>query len=89
MRFLISEVLSKDENEIIVNFENGKANIDALKYDFTVEIGIADFSSLFMGCASIKGLYNLGLLKLDKIDVLDELDRTFYCNQKPVCYTDF
>lgn len=89
VRFLIEESLSKSENEIIANFENGKVNLDSDKYDFTVKIGIADFSSLFMGSTSVSGLYNLGLLKIDNKDYLDELDRAFYCSQKPVCYTDF
>lgn len=89
IRFLILEALGNTEYELIVNFENGKANLASDKYDLTVRLGIADFSSLFMGSTSVSGLYNLGLLKLDRVENLDELDRTFYCSQKPVCYTDF
>ncbi|MBE6082953.1 MAG: GNAT family N-acetyltransferase [Tissierellaceae bacterium] len=89
VRFLISDELSKNVNEIIVNFKDGKAHTNAEKYDVTAKIRTSDFSSLFLASVSIMGLYNLGLIKLDKEEYLDELDRTFYYAQKPVCYTDF
>lgn len=55
----------------------------------TVKMGIADFSSLFMGSVSVLGLFRLGRLAADREELLDDLDRAFYCSQKPVCYTDF
>jgi predicted acetyltransferase len=90
VRFLIKdEFINEKKEEIIVKFENGRATIGAEAFAATIKINIAEFSALFLGCTTIKGLYNLGLLELDHEAYLDELDRTFYCNQKPVCYTDF
>lgn len=63
--------------------------LDSMEFEVTVKVTIAEFSSLFLGCVSIKGLFKLGLLEIDNSKVIDELDRAFYCNEKPVCYTDF
>lgn len=89
IKFSIKDDFFKKEEELIVNFEKGEAKFEKSTFDITVSMGIADFSAMFMGSASPKGLYNLGLLKIDDTDYLDELDRAFYCSQKPVCYTDF
>lgn len=89
IRFLIYDEMKKQEEEVIVNFENGKVNIKDKKYDATLRMNLANFSSLFLGSASVIGLYKLGILELDHLDLLEEIDRTFYYPQKPVCSTDF
>ncbi|MBS4538790.1 GNAT family N-acetyltransferase [Clostridium sp. D2Q-11] len=90
VRFLIEDsFIAKKEEEIIVKFENGRAILDEEKFDVTVKMDISDFSSLFLGATSLKGLWSLGLVEIDKGEYLDELDRAFYYSQKPVCYTDF
>jgi predicted acetyltransferase len=89
VRFFIEDELSENMSETIINFENGKANIGAEKFDITIKINTANFSSLFLGSTSVRGLYNLGLLEVDRDELLDVLDSAFYCSQKPVCYTDF
>lgn len=90
VRFLIKDDFSKEKKEeVIVKFEKGVAILNSKEYEVTVKINIAEFSSLFLGCVSIKGLFNLGLLEVDNEELIEELDRAFYCNEKPVCYTDF
>ncbi len=89
VRFLVNDDFNDETEEIIVKFENGIVNLDSKKYESTININIAEFSSLFLGSVSLKGLFDLGLLELDKDEYLNELDRIFYCSQKPVCYTDF
>lgn len=89
VRFLIENEISKKEDEIIVNFIDGVANLDCKEFDLTMKIKTSNFSSLFLGSTSVKGLYNLGLLEIDYLEFLDDLDLAFYNNQKPVCYTDF
>ncbi|MBF8982686.1 GNAT family N-acetyltransferase [Lutibacter sp. B2] len=90
VRFLISDSFNKEiKEEVIIKFEKGRAILDSKEFVATIKIDIAEFSSLFLGCISLKGLFDLGLLELDKDEFLDALDRAFYCNQKPVCYTDF
>lgn len=90
VRFLIKKnFIEEKEEEIIVNIKDGNVVLDEEEYDITVKINISEFSSLFLGTTNIKGLFNLGLLELDNEEYIDELDRAFYCSQKPVCYTDF
>ena len=89
VRFLIKDAFSKEKEEVIVRFENGVAKLDSKEYIVTIKINIAEFSSLFLGSVSIKGLFNLGILELDNEEFIDELDKAFYCSEKPVCYTDF
>jgi len=89
VRFLITDELRGIEETLTINFQNGAAQLDAEDFDITMKTSIAHFSSLFMGSTSVNGLYHLGLLAVDNINLLDDLDRAFYCPQKPVCYTDF
>lgn len=90
VRFLIEEnFIEEKEEEIIINIKDGNVVLDEDEYDVTVKINISEFSSLFLGTTNLRGLFNLGLLKLDNEEYIDELDRAFYCSQKPVCYTDF
>lgn len=88
VRFIIEDE-NKNNQEIVVKFKNGLASLNSDEYDVTVKIAISEFSPLFLGCTSIKGLYDLGLMEIDNANYLEELDKAFYCNQKPVCYTDF
>lgn len=89
IRFLIYDEMKKKAEEIVVGFNNGKVDLNDTRYDATVKINLANFSSLFLGSTSVTGLYNLGALELDDSDLLEEIDRTFYYPQKPVCNTDF
>lgn len=89
VRFLVYDELNNKEIEIVVNFIDGIVNTDSEKFDVTMRTNMANFSSLFLGSTSVIGMYNLGLLELDNVEFLEDIDRTFYCSQKPVCYTDF
>lgn len=89
VRFLIKDFMVKEEVETLVHFVDGIASIHKEEFDISVKINRSDFSSLFLGCTSVKGLYNLGLLEIDHKEFLDELDLLFYSSNKPVCYTDF
>lgn len=89
VRFLVEDEIAKEEVETIVNFVDGVANVDSKEFDVTMKIKKSDFSSLFLGCTSVKALYNLGLLEVDKEEFLNELDLAFYQNKKPACNTDF
>ncbi|HZK33669.1 MAG TPA: GNAT family N-acetyltransferase [Tissierellaceae bacterium] len=89
VRFLIEDEMAKEEAEVIVSFVDGVANLHSEEFDVTMKIKASYFSSLFLGCTSVKGLYKLGLLEIDNKEFLDDLDLLFYYNQKPVCYTDF
>ncbi|MDF9867721.1 putative acetyltransferase [Bacilli bacterium PM5-3] len=79
----------KHENEIYVEFVNGKATTTNTTSDITMKIGIADFSSLFLGCISINDLYRLGLIELDNTNYLSQLNLAYMVEAKPECNTDF
>lgn len=83
-----------DENAIektyYINFKDGKASlVKGQEADVSVSLSIIDFSSLFMGCISVVGLYNLGLLEIDNLEHLNTLDLAFYTPTKPMNNTDF
>ncbi len=90
--FYIENELYGTKSKTIVQFKEGKALVlrqNEKKVDVTLCAKSSYFSSLFLGSVSIKGLYALGLVELDQIEFLEELDRAFYCSQKPIGNTDF
>ncbi|MDM8533985.1 GNAT family N-acetyltransferase [Clostridiaceae bacterium HSG29] len=89
VRFLVEDDYNSSLTEIIVHFNNGEIILDELEYDVSVKMKYSDFSSLFLACTSVSGLYNIGLLEIDNKEKLEILDLAFYYPQKPVCYTDF
>ncbi|HZJ98799.1 MAG TPA: GNAT family N-acetyltransferase [Tissierellaceae bacterium] len=89
IRFLVYDEMKKEELELVLNFKDGKAHIGKDKFDGTIKINLANLSSLYFASVSVIGLHNLGLLEIDNIALLEELDSTFYYPQKPRCNTDF
>lgn len=89
VRFLIKDDYLKDVEEVIVHFNNGIASIDVTDYQVTATLLLSDFSSLFLGSTSISALYRLGLLKLDNLSYLSQLDLAFYTPEKPAGNIDF
>jgi len=96
VRFIIHDNYHGEGLEdVSVSFDDGKVTCvssfdkSSALANVIVKISIADFSTLFLGISSVRGLYQLGLLTLNNLEVLDTLDRLFYYHQKPVCYTDF
>ena len=79
----------QNEAEVFVEFVDGKALTTNTEYDVCLKLGIADFSSLFLGCITIKDLYRHGLLELDNLEYLDKLSLAYTVDTKPECNTDF
>lgn len=88
VKFNVVDDATQNVESTKVTFD-GKAILGKDTYDLEVKLKRSDFSALFMGSTSVYGLYHLGLLELDKPELLEKLDLVFYCPQKPVCYTDF
>ena len=78
-----------NEEEILIEFIDGRAVSDGRDHEITMKLGIADFSSLFLGCITIKDLYRHGLLEVDNVDALDMLNLAYLVDAKPECNTDF
>ncbi len=55
----------------------------------TIGIGIAEFSSLIMGCCDLRSLYEYGKVTIDPENECEKISRSFRGNQKPICKTDF
>lgn len=88
VRFLIRDEHDRVE-AVDVHFQRGHASLEELDPEIIVEIGLSDFSSLFLGSTSVLGLYGLGLLRVNDASQIDRLHRALDIAQKPVCTTDF
>ena len=90
MCFIVKNELYGTESRTTVAFHRGIAEVklEGTAADVTVTVNGADFAPMFLGAVSPQGLYSLGLLKLDKTEMLYDLDKTFYCSRKPVWYSD-
>ncbi|MHC1722835.1 MAG: enhanced intracellular survival protein Eis [Aminipila sp.] len=88
--FIVKNELYGTESKTVVTFCKGMAEVvpEETVADVTLTMNGADFAPMFLGAVSPQGLYNLGLLKLDKPERLYDVDRTFYCSCKPVWYSD-
>jgi len=57
--------------------------------DVEIDIGIAEFSSMVMGCANLKLLVKYGKAHISDESRLDEVSRAFSLDEKPICTTFF
>ncbi len=57
--------------------------------DATIQLDVAEFSSLVTGAIGFKQLYQYGLAKLSDPQWLDTVHRLFWTDQKPWCMTAF
>ena len=55
----------------------------------TVDIGIAELSSLLMGCVPFASLYQLGLASTSDVGRVEQVERLFRAARKPICLTPF
>ena len=83
-----------EENGLtMIRFERGRARAleptAGAAPDVTVEIGIAELSSLLMGCAPFGGLYQLGLARISDAERVEQVERVFRASRKPICLTPF
>jgi len=73
-----------------VCFSRGRPEIvDGGQHDVEVGLDVADFSSLIMGSARFRSLYNYGLADISEPSAVDTIDRLFRTEAKPVCTTPF
>ena len=57
--------------------------------DVEISIGIAELSSVIMGCSNLKSLVKYGKAHISDAGKLDELSRAFSLDEKPICVTHF
>jgi len=82
--------VAENNRPFLLEFSKGQCTIlDHTAADAVLDIGIADFSSLMMGCANLKHLVKYGNAILSDASHLDSLSRAFSLDEKPVCLTHF
>jgi predicted acetyltransferase len=80
----------ENSGSTIVYFSQGRPQVvDDGEYDAEVGLDVADFSSLIMGSARFRSLYNYSLVDISEPGAVDTLDRLFRVERKPVCTTPF
>lgn len=82
--------LPENNGEVSISFREGRARLtDATEADVTLTIDISDFSSLLMGVVPLRRLHAYGFAELSDPAYLDQVDRFFTFQEKPVCNTGF
>jgi predicted acetyltransferase len=82
--------LPENSGEVSIAFHKGRARLtDVTEADVTLYIDISDFSSLLMGVVPLRRLAKYGFAELSDPAYLDQVDRFFTFQEKPVCYTGF
>ena len=83
--------LPENDGSWVIHFMDGKPEVKRSggKFDVEMKLAVADFSSLFVGAATLRSLYNYGLVSLSDIGYLELLHRLFATDRKPICMTDF
>ncbi|MDO5037713.1 MAG: GNAT family N-acetyltransferase [Tissierellia bacterium] len=88
-RFIIEDELAHEKKTLVLHLNQGQVDLDQEDYSLTIDIKLADLSSLYMGTVSAHGLYRLGRLRLDDPSQLDLLNQAFSLPRPPAFNTDF
>ncbi|RST60640.1 GNAT family N-acetyltransferase [Siminovitchia terrae] len=87
---VLDKLLPENEGNTLVHFQGGRASLlDEGTPDVTIELDIANFSSLIMGAVSFQKLHDYSLVKVSDPRFKKELDQLFQPVQKPSCMTSF
>ena len=91
LRITVSDsFLEENEGHTTVRFNKGRPDVaQAATPDCGVTLDIAEFSTLLMGAADFRSLYDYGLAEISEATRLDQITRLFATNQKPICMTHF
>ena len=92
LRLNVRDTFAPEANgPLVVRFERGRAQVVATEVtpDVTVDMDIAELSSLLMGCAPFAALYQLGLARISDPGRVQQVERIFHAPRKPVCLTPF
>jgi predicted acetyltransferase len=74
----------------VVCFTDGRPSVSKGKrYDAEIKIDISDLSSLITGAVDFRHLYRFGLAEISNEQYIQQLDRLFRIDEKPLCMTQF
>ncbi len=73
-----------------VHFVRGRAKITKTKkYDVAISLKVNDFSALVVGAIDFQTLYKYGRVKISEANHIEEIDKIFRADVKPICMTAF
>ncbi len=82
--------LPENADSTLLYFEDGRLRFSGDgSHDVEVRMDIAEFSSLLVGTARLRSLYNYRLADISNPDYVDVIDRIFAAEDKPICMTPF
>ena len=87
----VTDSFVPDNNRpFLLEFKDGQCRLAPNTIpDAELNIGIADLSSLVLGCVNLKPLVKYGKVTLSDSAYLDALSRAFSVDEKPICLTHF
>lgn len=82
--------INENNGSTIIHFTDGRAKVvDKAGYDATVDLDIADFSSLIVGAVNFRTLLKYGIAQISDYKYSDIVDKIFEMPEKPICLTMF
>lgn len=80
----------QNEGSTVLHFEDGRVTLPVDgDYDVEVSLGVAELSSLLVGVVDFERLHSYGVAEISHGEWLDEVNRLFAVEHKPVCLTAF
>ena len=90
IRWEIQDPFFSNGNQTIATaLHEGRLYLTSRPSSVTIRIGIAEFSSLLMGCCDLRALQEYGKITIDSQEDCEKIARSFRGNPKPICKTDF
>ena len=87
---LSDSFLPSNAGAYVIVFEGGRPRVDdRAKPDVSINLDVAEFSSLIMGAIDFKSLYAYSLADISNPARVREIDSLFAVDHKPVCTTPF
>lgn len=87
---LVDSFISRNTLKLSLRFEDGRATlVDAAGHDAEIEMSIGDFSSLFMGAATLEQLVRYGLAKVSDLGAVKKISDLLATDTLPICMTAF
>ena len=89
-RFCYHDEMADTDETLNIAFRDGKwSNAPDVDPDITITCRMSDLSSLLMNCGRLGSFVRLGVMSVDCIDRLADLDLLLYSSQKPFSNSDF
>lgn len=87
---IVDTFLPENDGSLVVHFEDGKPKLaEAEVFDVKVTLNVEWFSSLIMGVVDFRKLWEYGLAEVSCEVYVDQLDRLFLVQRKPVTIEEF